>query len=469
MLLPPPKGSGFPHLNNFMNKRKLCGLLVIPLLLGTLSGCSIIRNSKNAETEKLKTDDSFATNDSNELMDKAYYVWHDSKQKDLASDISVDTSKFKNYKNKIFTPVYKEGAVTGSTTDIGSGKRIFWMLAKNDDKIPTLRKGDELIFKSQEKLPDKLTLEHFYDHGVSVGIYGLYRNIDNIDQYIVKAQDGCGIKNGSTMSFAKGAFESDADEPPAVSIAKLGKQNITKDDVSKSGTIKGLKRNSWYEMEVYIGTKRYVKKVQADTRIFSSMEKSTFECEGYEFVKDGVMKIKLPEYLKTGYYSINDFGIFKYVNPEDGEKNKNESIIQYDDKGEETFNPAKKDEDAPDVEYSDYDSVQDKTSTLYRDVNITSDDEAFDKVSIKVAIGAKRDPDNKKKPTLYYAKIKEDGTIDKPKKIKTLKENVNKTITLEGLDVGLYRIILKNTNNYSDCDLSTSTFRIYEDGTRVDN
>ena len=42
-----------------MNKRKLFGLLIIPLLLGTLSGCSIVRNSKNAETEKLKTDDSF--------------------------------------------------------------------------------------------------------------------------------------------------------------------------------------------------------------------------------------------------------------------------------------------------------------------------------------------------------------------------------------------------------------------------
>lgn len=56
----------------------------------------------------------------------------------------------------------------------------------------------------------------------------------------------------------------------------------------------------------------------------------------YAFIGANIIKITLPDYLKSGYYNINGAGIFRYIaegDTYDSSTNFNEPIIEVDDNG----------------------------------------------------------------------------------------------------------------------------------------
>ena len=323
----------------FNIKRKLSAVLILMLTCSLslgLTGCSILKKKEVINTNLV------ATNNSSKLSDGQFYVWHDDKQTNIESDIGVDVSKFKNYDYKIFQPVYKEVDLRSDSV-VGKSSRVFWMQARNDDSIPTLYKGDELIYYSSTSLPTSYTLEHFYDHGYSIGVYGLSEIVKGSGTYSLNsANNFVGIKNGSTAAKYNQLIN---DTTKVISIPYVGDTAITQDNVSQAGTIKGLLKGNHYKVQVYAGTKRYVFDTVADTRIFSSMD-AEMPIRSYEFVGNGVIKLKLPEYLKTGYYVINGAGIFRYVNGDsyDDSTNFNDPIIIKTDTGKVTYNPIQEEE-----------------------------------------------------------------------------------------------------------------------------
>lgn len=72
-------------------------------------------------------------------------MWHDEAQNNITRDINTDLSKFKDYTYDIFQPVYKESDPTKNTHE-EDNDRVLWISDENDSKIPTLYKGDELIY-----------------------------------------------------------------------------------------------------------------------------------------------------------------------------------------------------------------------------------------------------------------------------------------------------------------------------------
>ena len=250
----------------FNIKRKLSAVLILTLTCSLslgLTGCSILKKKEVINTNLV------ATNNSSKLSDGQFYVWHDDKQTNIESDIGVDVSKFKNYDYKIFQPVYKEVDLRSDSV-VGKSSRVFWMQARNDDSIPTLYKGDELIYYSSTSLPTSYTLEHFYDHGYSIGVYGLSEIVKGSGTYSLNsANNFVGIKNGSTAAKYNQLIN---DTTKVISIPYVGDTAITQDNVSQAGTIKGLLKGNHYKVQVYAGTKRYVFDTVADTRIFSSMD-----------------------------------------------------------------------------------------------------------------------------------------------------------------------------------------------------
>ena len=80
---------------------------------------------------------------------------------------------------------------------------------------------------------------------------------------------------------------------------------------TKHGTIPGLKKDSFYNVRVYEGTVEHLYKLCANVFILGSME--CLQNIDYKFEEEYLLKIELPANLKTGYYSINGLGVFRYV------------------------------------------------------------------------------------------------------------------------------------------------------------
>ena len=222
-----------------------------------------------------------------------------------------------------FTEVYFNNATFDQGYIAASPKegRVYWFLG-DEDKIPTLYKGDSLVEYTRDVFEEKFILERFEDLGYSVGIC----NMQPIEsgRYTVSTD----VEKKNTYPY------SDADE-----ITKLTNPTVIVDSISKKpireykevdpqtyepltpppelcvptkhGTIPGLKKDSYYDVSVYEGTVEHLYKLQANVMILGSME--VLNKLDYKFEEEYLLKIELPEDLKTGYYSINGQGVFRYV------------------------------------------------------------------------------------------------------------------------------------------------------------
>lgn len=287
-------------------KRLICIILAATICM-SITGCSVVRKDLLNEDITSKT----ATCNSKELYDGQFYVWHDEQQSNIEKDINCDQSKFKDYNYNIFRPVYMD---ENKLED----EEVIMVLDENDEKIPTLHPGDKLVYYSTSKIPLTLNFAKYYDHGYSIGLYHLTEVMKYSGQYIIS--DASYVKKGSSVERI-GSLFSDCDK---VSIAKVGDVNLTYENLSEAGTIKGLIEGNSYEVNAYAGTLRYtLNAAAADTHIFSKM--GDYEAYSYSFVGNGVMIIDIPSYFKSGYYTINKMGLFKYVANE-SDTNFNEDI-----------------------------------------------------------------------------------------------------------------------------------------------
>ena len=80
-------------------------------------------------------------------------------------------------------------------------------------------------------------------------------------------------------------------------------------------SVKGLKKDAAYKCEFYTGTYFQDYKLTADARTFHQIEAYTFS--DYDFVHSNFIVINLPDYMNSGYYSINGLGLFRYITEED--------------------------------------------------------------------------------------------------------------------------------------------------------
>ena len=70
--------------------------------------------------------------------------------------------------------------------------------------------------------------------------------------------------------------------------------------------------NKTNALSVYVGTSVYEINVTADVRAFTSME--VFSTSNYNYTKSKTISIAFPTELNSGYYCVNDIGMFRYVN-----------------------------------------------------------------------------------------------------------------------------------------------------------
>lgn len=262
------------------------------------SGCS-----KNKEPEVIiPVEEALTAVTVNDLMSGSYYVkngsdfyelpregWNFDNSRSVMSTDNGLNGMINTESNRIVDYVYKDGA------------------------IPTLYKNDQLVFKSSGNVPS-FTWERFLDQGYSIGLYGLTtssagkiqftpgksgnESLSSITQALTeKAQEGLVLDNGFVLDKINGA-------------------SLTKNNLRNGGIIAGLTKDAIANCDIYIGTSLVSMTATADTRVFTSFELYTTDL--YSNSPDGYAIVDIPDYLKSGYYFINNAGMVKYYNVERG-------------------------------------------------------------------------------------------------------------------------------------------------------
>lgn len=273
----------------------LASLLALTAL--TATGCKKKEEAPAAPTEQALTAVSV-----NDLQAGSYYVKNSGDFYELPLEgVSFDMSKqvestdntlngmTRPEENRIVDFVYKDGA------------------------IPTMYKNDQLVFKSTGNVPS-FTWERFLDQGYSLGVYGLSANSAGKVQF---SQDSSGCEaESSVVKSLLAQQEAGYDISNGFVIDKVNGTAITKDNLRTGGIIAGLTKDAIANCDAYIGTTLVSISATADTQIFTSFE--LYTTDDYSNSPDGYAIVTIPDYLKSGYYLINNAGLVKYYDVERG-------------------------------------------------------------------------------------------------------------------------------------------------------
>ena len=295
----------------------------------------VLSHFKTLEGENAKQTEEIISVD--DLRNDCYYVWHNDNYSDIKKDLEGTTQK----------DVFKlcpAGEINWKDNENAS--HTIWFDTQNDNDIPTLYSGDELIYISSINIPHEgIEWERFADYGYSIGVANLegdqsghYRIINNSEDgysgYINPNSDAVQLENFSNV--------------PALFIDKLGSVEVRNSLVSDGGTLMGLDKDTKYVCEWYAGTYYQDFEMTADTHVFCHLEK--FTTYQYEFLHSNCISITIPKWLKTGYYYVSGLGFFRYVSSDDIYKYNgnaydasidwNNPMILYDENGFLVYDPS---------------------------------------------------------------------------------------------------------------------------------
>lgn len=192
----------------------------------------------------------------------------------------------------------------GTTAD-ADPSRVLWF-GKDFACIPTMHKGEALVFRSGESLPETVSLERFEDIGYTIGICNM------------SASGSSGRYRFSTDPEDLNIdVQSDADRlcrlgSATALIDRIGHTSLRSGNISRGGTIVGLEEGRTYRTDVYIGTTIYPFDLVADVRAMLSME--TAAISHYTLTSNSLATYSFPDGLESGYYLINGTGLLRYIN-----------------------------------------------------------------------------------------------------------------------------------------------------------
>lgn len=247
-----------------------------------LPGCGRRRTEEDA-VEYLYTDEGVAyLEDEADLEDNEFYVLHDGR-----------------YEKLYF------GNATYDTSRGGSGRdRVLWFGEEDFGRIPTLYRGDKLVYHKMDELEEDFEIERFLDDGYTIGIAGL-EELDS-GRYAFEALKTNALINPS--SDAARVAELNAE---IAIIDTIGGSPLRSGNISECGTVIGLAEGKFYSTDIYVGTKLNNYVLCADSRAMHSAAREVLH--DYTFLRSTILQVNLPTTYNTGYYAIAGHGLFRYV------------------------------------------------------------------------------------------------------------------------------------------------------------
>lgn len=224
-------------------------------------------------------------------------------------DQLADGGYYVRHGDVYYQPYFGQTSFTPDrTVTAKDDKRIAWY-GEDYANIPTMNKGDTIVYHSTQPFTEGLTIERFEDLGYTVGIcqmkeassgrysFATDSRSFNVD---IKSDAGTLCQNGETSA----------------TFDKIGGVNLRAGNISRAGTIIGLSKGKTYDCDIYIGTDLHECKIKADVKALCSME--VFDITDYSFNRSKTITFKFPKNLQSGYYNIGGFGIVRYINSAKG-------------------------------------------------------------------------------------------------------------------------------------------------------
>lgn len=184
--------------------------------------------------------------------------------------------------------------------------------------IPTLFEGDKLFYFSTAGVYDYTTLERFKEIGWSLGINNIQSN--TVGRVFFQPGETLeeGIESGNILTLElQNIYDFIANENKGSDgtflIDKVGGVQITNKNI-ENGIITGLEKGKAYDLEIYSGTEFMHYTASATVLYLESYETyAIWECTP---LQDYLYEIKVPDYLKTGYYDVGGAGFMRIVREE---------------------------------------------------------------------------------------------------------------------------------------------------------
>lgn len=185
-----------------------------------------------------------------------------------------------------------------------------WVIDSFDEPIiPTMYAGDKFIFRSENAVVSEFQLERFEDAGYTIGLSGLQKTDSGNYMYVTGKSYAHPDSDTANIEML-GASE--------IYVVAVGDNRVTEENVSKTGFITGLTKDMNYTCDIRTGTKKSAAAFRANVHVFVSMEQ--YNINKFYFSGSEYIEVALPDTMPTGYYSVNGFGIFRYIAAEDIER-----------------------------------------------------------------------------------------------------------------------------------------------------
>ena len=251
-----------------------------------------------------------------------------------------------------------------SSITYSNNNKVAWFDEESWKYIPTIYSGDCIVYRTRDEFDETFYFEKYFDLGYTVGICNLSETQSGRFKFNTKPDT-------AQINSKSDAYKLTELGDINVTLDAIGGGMLRKENVSMAGTVLGLEKDLSYKAEIYVGTEVQDCVLKADSHALYSMQMN--QVTDYEFIEAEIIEIYIPEYFKSGYYSVNGSGIFRYVNGTEYDENTdfNEDNPTMEDYSDFIQNPDKYAFNA--MEYIDVDTEGSHTITFKYEDDINTD------------------------------------------------------------------------------------------------
>lgn len=208
-----------------------------------------------------------------------------------------------------FVQVWKPDIITVNESVMNSNKMLIF-LHEDIRAVPTLYKDEILAIASKNTEIKAPKLIRFKEIGYSVGCYNM--EVDEKGYY-------CGTLSQNV--FQKSDFyNSLKNNAPSEQFKIISVNNTPVNEEmfygSSSNIFSCMEKDKEYNLELYSGTYYTKFSVVADTLVLESFE--LFDMPLGNNTKNGYISFQMPSNAKSGWYYLDGYGLFKYINDKKG-------------------------------------------------------------------------------------------------------------------------------------------------------
>lgn len=187
------------------------------------------------------------------------------------------------------------------------GNVFVWFTEPYDVAIPRLTVKDKLIFYSETARPSNITIYKMTDYGYTLGVmFEVENNDGDLNNPVIISFEG----TYNTLSPVQSVVENAVTSGAVTHIIGINNHEFTNKLLVDDSFLKGLTKDTMYQLSMYCGTVLKTVNLKADTHLF--LQEATYVTASYKEMRSKYFEITLPSNMSPGYYYAEGIGMFYY-------------------------------------------------------------------------------------------------------------------------------------------------------------